>query len=228
MSKGKLIVIEGTDCSGKQTQTDILVANLKKNGYQAISFSFPNYASPTGKIIGEAYLGKHEPSYFREGIENVDPKISSLYYAADRAYNIDIIKRYLEAGYIVVLNRYVESNMAFQGGKIKDIKRRNMMYEWLDNLEFVLLGLPRPDYVLFLYLPYEYVCTLKEKRGKIANANLLHMAEIAYLELSTIYDYEKINCLNKNDELRTIEEMSKEIFITVKAFLETENKYEIK
>ena len=221
MSKGKLIVIEGTLCSGKQTQTDILVANLKKIGYKAISFGFPNYASPTGKIIGEAYLGKHSESHFREGIENVDPKISSLYYAADRVYNIDIIKKYLDNDYVVVLNRYVESNMAFQGGKIKDIKERNMMYEWLDNLEFVLLGLPRPDLVLFLYLPYEYVCTLKEKNGKIANINLLRMAEIAYLELSTIYEYEKILCL-KNDKIRTIEDISKEILEKVKKFLETE------
>lgn len=219
MSKGKLIVIEGTDCSGKQTQTDILVENLKKLGVKAISFGFPNYASPTGKIIGEAYLGKHSDSYFTEGIENVDPKISSLYYAADRAYNIDIINKHLEAGYIVVLNRYVESNMAFQGGKIKDIKSRNMMYEWLDNLEFVLLDLPRPDLVLFLYLPYEYVCTLKKKRGKIANINLLRMAETAYLELSTIYDYEKINCL-KDNHLRSIEDISKEILEKVKKYLE--------
>ena len=221
MSKGKLIVIEGTDCSGKQTQTDILVEHLKTLGYQAISFSFPNYASPTGKIIGEAYLGKNSESYFLEGIENVDPKISSLYYAADRAYNIGIINQYLEHDYIVVINRYVESNMAFQGGKIKDIKKRNMMYEWLDNLEFVLLGLPRPDYVIFLYLPYEYVCSLKEKRGKKASVNLLHMAEIAYLELASIYEYEKINCLNKG-EFRSIEDISNEILQKVKLFLETE------
>ena len=227
MSKGKLIVIEGTDCSGKQTQTDLLVEHLKEVGIKAISFSFPNYASPTGKIIGEAYLGKHTKSYFQEGIENVDPKISSLYYAADRAYNIDIIKKHLEAGYIVILNRYVESNMAFQGGKIKDIKKRNMMYEWLDNLEFVLLDLPRPDYVLFLYLPFEFVCTLKEKRGKIANVHLLHMAEIAYLELATIYDYEKINCL-KADKLRSIDDIAEEIFSKVKQYLEEEGEYEFK
>ncbi len=150
MSKGKLIVIEGTDCSGKQTQTDELVKNLKNMGLKAISFSFPNYASPTGEIIGEYYLGKNNKSLFKEGIENVNPKISSLYYAADRAYNINIIKKYLENDYIVILNRYVESNMAFQGGKIKDIKKRHMLYEWLDNLEFVLLDLPRPDMVLFL------------------------------------------------------------------------------
>ena len=221
MSKGKLIVIEGTDCSGKQTQTDLLIQNLRKLGYRAISFSFPNYASPTGKIIGSCYLGKTGESYFSEGIENVDPKISSLYYAADRAYNINEVNHYLEQGYVVVLNRYVESNMAFQGGKIKDIRKRNMMYEWLDNLEFVLLDLPRPDYVLFLYLPYEYVCTLKEKRGKIANVNLLHMAEVAYLELSTIYEYEKINCL-REDALRSIEDISEEILEKVKKYLEKE------
>lgn len=221
MSKGKLIVIEGTGCSGKQTQTELLVRNLKTLGYKAISFSFPNYASPTGKIIGTSYLGKNGESLFTEGIENVDPKISSLYYAADRAYNIDIIKKYLENDYIVILNRYVESNMAFQGGKIKDIKERNMMYEWLDNLEFVLLDLPRPDFVIFLYLPYEYVCVLKEKRGEVANTNILHMAEIAYIELATIYDYHKINCL-KNNEFRSIEDIGEEVLASVKDFLETD------
>lgn len=221
MSKGKLIVIEGTDCSGKQTQTDELVKNLKNMGLKAISFSFPNYASPTGEIIGEYYLGKNNKSLFKEGIENVNPKISSLYYAADRAYNINIIKKYLENDYIVILNRYVESNMAFQGGKIKDIKKRHMLYEWLDNLEFVLLDLPRPDMVLFLYLPYEQVCILKKSKGKPVNENLLHMAEIAYFELSNIYDYQKINCL-KDDELRSIEDISKEILNKVEDYLETE------
>ncbi len=221
MSKGKLIVIEGTDCSGKQTQTDELVKNLKKLGLKAISFSFPNYASPTGEIIGEYYLGKNNKSLFKEGIENVNPKISSLYYAADRAYNINIIKKYLENDYIVILNRYVESNMAFQGGKIKDIKKRHMLYEWLDNLEFVLLDLPRPDMVLFLYLPYEQVCILKKSKRKPVNENLLHMAEIAYFELSSIYDYQKINCL-KDNKLRSIEDISKEILNKVQDYLETE------
>lgn len=223
MSKGKLIVIEGTDCSGKQTQCDKLIENLEKSGIKAISFSFPNYDSPTGKIIGDAYLGKNGNSYFIEGTENVNPKISSLYYAADRVYHKDIIIKYLEEGYVVILNRYVESNMAFQGGKIKDIKQRNMMYEWLDNLEYVLLDMPRPDMVIFLYLPYEYVCLLKEKRGQIANTNILRMAEIAYIELASIYEYKKINCLLNND-LRSIDDISEEIFLKVNTFLDTEVK----
>lgn len=221
MCKGKLIVIEGTDYSGKQTQTELLAENLTNLGYKTITFSFPNYSSPTGKIIGNSYLGKDGNSLFSEGIENVNPKISSLYYAADRAYNIDKIKEYLNQEYIVILNRYVESNMAFQGGKIKDIKERNIMYEWLDNLEFVLLDLPRPDYVIFLYLPYEYVSFLKEKKGETPNMTMLRLAETAYLELSTIYDYEKINCLSDNS-LRPINEISSEILLKVKNFLEKE------
>ncbi len=221
MSKGKLIVIEGTDCSGKQTQSEKLVQNLQERGIKAISFSFPDYDSPTGKIIGDAYLGQNGNSFFKEGIENVAPKISSLYYAADRVYHKDIIDKYLLDGYIVILNRYVESNMAFQGGKIKDIKKRNMMYEWLDNLEYVLLDMPRPDMVIFLYLPYEYVCILKEKRGKSANTNILRMAEIAYIELSSIYEYQKINCLS-NNQLRAIEDISDEILLKVLTFLDME------
>lgn len=223
LSKGKLIVIEGTDCSGKQTQTEKLVENLIAKGQKAISFGFPNYASPTGKIIGDAYLGKKGASLFTEGIENVDPKISGLYYAADRAYNINIINKYLDAGYIVILNRYVESNMAFQGGKIKDIKKRNMMYEWLDNLEFVLLELPRPDLVIFLYLPYEEVKVLKENRGEKANINILRLAETAYLELAEIYDYQKINCLS-NNKLRPIDDIATEIITKVEKFLKMEVK----
>ena len=96
-----------------------------------------------------------------------------------------------------------------------------MLYEWLDNLEFVLLDLPRPDMVLFLYLPYEQVCILKKSKGKQVNENLLHMAEIAYFELSNIYDYQKINCLNGN-ELRSIEDISYEILNKVQDYLETE------
>ncbi len=219
MSKGKLIVIEGTDFSGKNTQTKLLVKNLKKEGNDVVSFSFPSYDSPTGRIIGEAYLGKTGESYFKEGILNVDPKISSLYYAADRAYNKDKISEYLDKGYVVVVNRYVESNMAYQGGKIKDIKLRNMMYEWLDNLEFVLLDLPRPDLVIFLYMPYEKVCYFKEQIGEEANEDMLRMAEIAYFELASIYDYQKVNCFN-NDTLRPIEEMGEEILKKVKKVLE--------
>ena len=86
---GKFIVIEGTDCSGKETQSKLLVEKLEKMGKKAIRLTFPNYDSPTGKIVGGPYLGKKEicECWFKEGAVNLDPKVASLYYAADRKYN---------------------------------------------------------------------------------------------------------------------------------------------
>ena len=91
MERGKLIVIEGTDCSGKDTQSNLLVKELNLKGINSIKLSFPMYDTPTGRIIGEAFLGKGNNGigWFREGSVKVDPKIASLYYAADRKYNID-------------------------------------------------------------------------------------------------------------------------------------------
>ena len=77
----KLIVIEGTDCSGKETQSRLLVERLNNMGYKAIRMTFPNYDSPTGKIVGGPYLGKPEisPCWFPEGAVNLDSEVASLY-----------------------------------------------------------------------------------------------------------------------------------------------------
>src|SRR5574344_2196058 len=136
--KGKIIVIEGTDCSGKETQSKLLVKNLTKKGLKVINLSFPMYDTPTGKIVGGPYLGKTEicEGYFKEGAVNLDPKIACLYYAADRKYNIKQVEKYLNDGYYVILDRYVSSNMAHQGCKILDKDERFNMFQWIDKLEY--------------------------------------------------------------------------------------------
>ena len=109
---GKLIVIEGTDCSGKNTQSVLLVKKLMAMGLKAVNLSFPMYDSPTGKIVGGPLLGRKEigVSWFPEGYTHVDPKISGLYYAADRKYNFSKIEKYLQEGYYVVF--YFTANPA--------------------------------------------------------------------------------------------------------------------
>ena len=79
---GKIILIEGTDCSGKETQTKRLIKRLEEEGKKVVSFSFPCYDTPTGKIVGGPYLGKPEigESYFGLGALTLDPKITSLYF----------------------------------------------------------------------------------------------------------------------------------------------------
>lgn len=216
--KGKLIVIEGTDCSGKETQSNLLIEKLKKENIRIEKFSFPNYNSPTGKIIGGPYLGKSYicEGWFEEGAPNVDPKVSALYYAADRLYNIDKIKFLLENGVNVILDRYVFSNMAHQGGKIENEKERNEMYEWLENLEFNLLNLPKPDIGLFLHMPFECSLELKKNREEELDQNEkdknhLINAENAYKEVAKKYDFYTIEC-NEGSRIKTIEEINKTLY----------------
>lgn len=216
--KGKLIVIEGTDCSGKQTQSEKLVERLKQDGVEVIKFGFPNYDSPTGKIVGGPYLGKSYicDGYFKEGAPNVDGKVASLYYAADRLYNVDIINDALNSGKVVILDRYVESNMAFQGSKFHTKKERLEMFKWLEELEYDLLKLPKPDKTIFLYMPYEYACELKKGREELPDQNeldenLLKNAESTYLELADLYNYEIVNCV-KDNSIRTIDDINNEVY----------------
>lgn len=216
--KGKLIVIEGTDCSGKETQSNLLIAKLKEQGIRVEKFSFPNYNSPTGKIVGGPYLGKDYicDGWFPEGAPEVDPKVASLYYAADRKYNIYKIIWLLDQGVNVLLDRYIFSNMAHQGGKILDPEKRREMYKWLEKLEFELLELPKPDIAIFLHLPYEYSLELKSGRVESLDQlerdeNNMRCAEQAYVEIAQIYRFKTIDCVYQN-KIKTIDDISHEVY----------------
>lgn len=216
--RGKLIVIEGTDCSGKETQTRMLVDKLKQENIACVRYSFPNYSSPTGKIVGGPYLGKSYicEGWFPEGAPEVDPKVSSLYYAADRKYNLGEINKMLEEGVHVILDRYVYSNLAHQGGKIKDKEERIRMYQWLEELEFHLLELPKADIKVFLHMPYQVSLSLKKNREEIpdqheASKEHLVMSENVYIEIAKMYDFKTIEC-NRNENPRTIEEINADLY----------------
>ena len=225
MKKGKLIVVEGTDCSGKETQVKRAVSRFKEMGVNVYNYSFPMYDTPTGRIVGGPYLGKSYicEGWFPEGATNVDALAASAYYAADRRYNIGIINKHLENGDIVILDRYVESNMAHQGGKLKTPEERTKMYQKLDTLEFEIMELPRPDAVIFLYMPFEYAAVLKKNREETpdqheSNKAHLKQAETAYLELTEKYGYKKITCV-KDDIIRTIDDINDEVVETLKEII---------
>ena len=213
---GKIIVIEGTDSSGKETQTKLLEKKLKEKGKKCIHFAFPMYDTPTGKIIGGSYLGKTDigNSFFGEGAINVDPKVICLYYAADRKYNMPKIEKYLKEDYYVLLDRYTTSNLAHQGSKIKDKDERFNMYQWIDKLEYWLLKLPKPDKTIFLHVPYEYGEELRKSRNVSdeheRSETHLKQAEEAYIELSELYNWSRIDCI-KDNKLRSIEEINEDI-----------------
>lgn len=227
--KGKLIVIEGTDCSGKETQTRLLVEKLTKENIKVKRISFPMYDTPTGRIIGACVLGKPEMcenylkenhSFFPEGGGNIDALAACNFYAADRRYNLPKILNLLNDGYIVLVDRYVTSNMAHRGGLIDDKEERLKIYNKIELLEYEINELPRPDKTFLLYMPYEYACELKKNREELpdeveSNSEYLKKGENAYLELADIYNYDVINCVYDN-KIRTIDDINEEVYHKVK------------
>ena len=222
--RGKLIVIEGTDCSGKETQARLLENKLNMMNVKTKHLSFPCYDTPTGRIIGSCFLGKeelcnkhltHKKAWFPEGTGNVDSLVSSLYYAADRKYNIDKITKLLNEGVNVILDRYTYSNMAHQGGKILTQEERFKFFKKMEVLEFDLLELPKPDLVFLLYVPCNVTLRLSESRQESKDQNEadeknLRRAEQTYLELKALYKFKMIEC-TINNEMRLIDDINKEL-----------------
>ena len=222
MNKGKLIVIEGTDCSGKETQAKLLLKKLQNDGVKIEERAFPMYDTPTGKIIGGPLLGKPHigESYFGNSVSKLDPKVAALYYAADRLYNINEINRLLNNGVNVILDRYVESNMGHQAGKLKTKNEKLDMMNWLEKLEYDLLELPKPDLVIFLFMPYQYTIELRNKRGEVADevekdVDYLQNAEQTYSMMAEKFNYDVVYCV-KDDIIRTIDEISDDVYSIVK------------
>lgn len=210
--KGKLIVIDGTDGSGKATQVALLVKRLKKEGKTVKVVDFPEYY----KNFFGAFIG-HCLSEQYYNFLNVHPKIASVLYAADRFESSKETRNWLKKGYIVVANRYVSANQIHQGGKIKNAKKRNNFIKWLDKMEYEVFGIPRPDVTLYLSLPIKIVLQLlkerdssKMKREYLKKKKDVHEADVNHLINSrksalwlseTIPNFIKIDCAPKKDIL---------------------------
>lgn len=157
---GKLIVIDGADGSGKATQAELLLMRLKREGHKVKTLDFPQYEKNFfGELIGRCLAGEYGDFIA------VDPHIASVLYAADRFESKPIIEKWLSKGYIVVLDRYVSANQIHQGGKIADDKKRREFLSWLDEMEFEIFGLPRPDGIIYLDVPIDVSDKLL-KQGK--------------------------------------------------------------
>lgn len=223
--KGKLIVIDGTDGSGKATQTNILVTRLKKKGYKVALADFPQYGERSATLVEDYLNGKFGTA------EDVGPYRSSIFFAVDRYAASFRIRALRNDGYIVIANRYVTANMGHQGGKIHGGKERKKFFRWLDKLEFGLFGIPRPDATLILHMPAAIAQTFVDKKGyrqymngvkrDLHEADLTHLhdAEQAYLEIAkTLPRTTLIECEEKNRILRP-EEIHRKIWTIVKKLL---------
>ncbi len=222
--KGKLIVIEGTDGSGKKTQANLLITRLKKTGLKVVSISFPQYGKKSAGLVEEYLNGKYGPS------NNVDPYVASLFFALDRFDLATELKRRLNEKYIVILDRYVDSNAAHQGGKIKDKKARAHFLAWLYDLEYKILGIPKPDLTVILRVPAKmgqalvsqktqrlYIEGGKTHDGHEANLKHLSAAESAYIWLARKFpkDHVVIEC-TKGNKLLPPEKIHEKVWNIIK------------
>lgn len=163
--KGKIIVIEGSDGSGKTTQTNLLIERCKKEGVDVESLRFPQYTENLfGALIRECLDGKHGDFI------KMDPKIASVLYACDRFETMKKIEDWKNAGKTIVLDRYITSNQIHQGGKIKDENKRAEFLSWLSKMEYDILKNIKPDVVFYLNVPMEISMDLISKREGVPDS----------------------------------------------------------
>lgn len=180
--RGKLIVIDGSDGSGKATQTKLLTERLQNENYEVETLDFPQYqGNQIGHLIGECLAGEHGDFL------HSDPYVASVLYGADRFESKKKIEDWLAAGSVVVLDRYTSANQIHQGGKIAESGKRTAFLSWLDRLEYGVFGLPRADLTVYLQMPTELsVGLLKEKRAK-EKKNYLKDGKVDTVELDIAY-----------------------------------------
>jgi dTMP kinase len=228
LKKGKLIVIDGTDGSGKATQVDLLAKRLKKEGHIVKIIDFPEYYKNFfGKFIGHC-LSEQYYNWL-----NIHPKIASMAYAADRWESSTEVREWLKSGYIILANRYVSANQIHQGGKISNAKKRVDFIKWLDEMEYGVFKIPRPDITLYLDLPTKIVLKLlkqrdsQTKRAYLKKKKDVHEKDLDFLVNSRksalklvkeIKNFIKIDCA-KDDEILSREEIHAKIYEQVKKVL---------
>lgn len=155
----RLFCIEGPDGSGKETQVAELEKRLIAESCAVKTMSFPRYETPTGKLVKEYLTGKFgDPNSF-------NPWISSMFFADDRQAAAPQIKQYLAEGNVVILNRYVPSNAAHQGGKINDPSERKIFVQRILRFEYEVLELPRPSLTVILDVTLEMSLANLQKRA---------------------------------------------------------------
>lgn len=224
----KIIVIEGTDSSGKETQSAILAQNFFRCGYNVKTISFPDYNSPACGAV-KMYLSGE----LGEKADDINPYQASLMFTVDRiASYLKDWKKDVDSpeGPILILDRYTSSNLIHQLSKINDDKfddfRKNIKF-----IEHELCNLPTPGKVFFLKMPIEQAFELKKNRLNKSTGGEkqdIHERDVEYMKkafntavkISELEGWETIECV-KNNKVRSIKDISEDIFKKALNFIET-------
>jgi len=208
--RGVFIVIEGSDGSGKATQLNLVKERLEAAGHEVETFDFPQYSEHSSYFVRRYLEGSYGTS------DQVGPYTSSLFYALDRFEAAPRIQKALAEGKIVVSNRFTGSSMAHQGTKILNAEQRRGFFIWLDNLEFEMLRIPRPDVSFILRVPADISEQLLVQTGKkqdIHESDRVHLARavLVFDDMAQLFpkDFQRIDCVRSGEllEIPTINTM---------------------
>jgi len=213
---GKFIVIDGTDGSGKATQTDLLINTMKEAGYNVAMMDFPQYDTKSAGPLEKYLSGKYG---------QVNPQAASLFYAVDRFDASFKIRKLLAEGVIIVANRYITSNAGHQGGKIPNKTDRIKFFKWLDQIEYGIFNIPKPNLTIILHLPAEVTQRLVRERSVRDNRPLdihetdtahIEAAERVYLEIAKLFPNTKlVECMD-GDKLMTPQQVHGKVWELVR------------
>ncbi|APH13244.1 thymidylate kinase family protein [Clostridium sporogenes] len=226
MERGRLIVIEGSDGSGKATQTKKLYDKLVKQNKKVKKVEFPNYKSESSALI-KMYLSGE----FGKNPDSVNPYASSTFYAVDRfaSYKKDWGEFYLKGG-IIIADRYTTSNMIHQAAKIKEVQAKDKFLNWLWDFEFEKFNLPVPDCVIFLDMPPKCSKSLMETRNNKFTGEKekdIHENNYEYLlesynnskYISEKYGWNRIECTNE-DKIKSIDQINDDIIKVITKYID--------
>jgi len=216
-----LIVLEGLDGAGKTTQVNLLEQYCKNHGVKSTFLHFPRFNAPVyGDLIAAFLRGEFG------NVSEVDPRLVALLYAGDRKDASEMLNNWLADGNMVILDRYVYSNIAFQCAKIADKQKRDELREWIFNMEFGYFGIPKPDISIFLDVPFDFTIErLKaqrkgEDRDYLKGKEDIHETDLSlqqkvrevYIEQTTIDNtFTLINCIGEGLGMKSPETIHNEI-----------------
>ena len=228
-ARGKLIAIEGIDGSGKQTQAKLLERALIARGHSVYAAGFPQYDSWFGTMVGNFLNGELGP------LEKVDPHFTALLYAGDRFEAKPLLEEALNEGKVVLVDRYIGSNLAHQVARAAPEKRSELI-RWIEHLEYSIYGLPRETLILYLRVPPQEAQKLvsrKSERSYTRASHDLQETSLSHLEdAGAMYDmlsrsrpWATIQCFDaERGAMRSPEDIAAEMFSTVESVLDAKVK----
>ncbi len=227
--KGTIISIEGTDGAGKHTQQQLLAESLKKKGYEVFEQSFPHYESDSSAPV-KMYLGGE----FGSSADCLDAYQASVLYAVDRMCTYKkTLEPHYENGKILLFDRYVQSNFIHHCSKIEDEEEKDEFIKWEEDLEYNLLGIPKPNLIFFIEMPVEKSFELAKARVdyKTGRKKDIHEEDPNHLKnaynnglnLAKKLGWKIVHCVDENNNLKTIDAIHEEIMTETLKYLEENN-----